>query len=390
VAVTQVFVGGSIFDGTGTETFPDGVVVVEGDKIAAVGRRQDLQPPPNAEVIDASGLTLMPGMINMHEHLAQPDPDDPLLDYPREKNTVKTPAQALHTFAVRYGRQELKDGVTTVRCCGEKEGIDFGYKEAFDRDLVPGPRVIPSGWALCASPSHGLIISTVVNGADSARAAVRANVAKGAQVIKLFVSGGTTLGVPFHLTKSFLTREEIHAAIDEAHKFDVRVTAHLNGGIGVDYGVEAGIDGIEHAFMLSDKELELVVKSGTPVTLTLLWYFTGYFKELGTQFEQVAKTVRRIYDAGAKIVLGNDCLHADHALARQVDYMTQFGISSRDALLMATKNAAAACGLEKQRGALRPGYDADVIAVGGDPLKDIRALRDVRIVMKAGKVYAGL
>ena len=386
----QVFVGASIFDGTGAPTFTDGVLVVEGDKITAVGRRQDVALPPNAQVIDASGLTLMPGMINMHEHLAQPDPDDPLLDYPKEKNTTKTPAQLLHTFAVRYGRQELKDGVTTVRCCGEKEDIDFGYKEAFDRDLVPGPRVIPSGWALCTAPSHGLIISKVVNGPDSVRAAVRANIAKGAQVIKLFVSGGTTLGVPFHLTKSFLTREEIHAAIDEAHKFDVRVTAHLNGGAGVDYGIEAGIDGIEHAFLLSDRELELVVKSRTPLTITMLWYFTGYFKEAGTRFEEVASTVRRYYEAGARLVLGNDCLHADHALARQVDYMTQFGVPALEALLMATKYAADACGLAKQRGTLQVGYDADVIAIGGDPLEDIKALRDIRIVMKAGKVYAGL
>jgi imidazolonepropionase-like amidohydrolase len=386
--VRQGLVGGAILDCTGAPLLTDGVIVVDGEKITAVGRRGEIQVPPDARVTDMTGRVLMPGMINMHEHLAQPDPDDPLLDYPREKNTTKSSAQYLHTFAVRYGRQELMDGVTTVRCCGEKEGIDFGYKHAFDRDLVPGPRVIPSGPALCTAPSHGLIISTVVNGADSARAAVRANVAQGAQVIKMFVSGGTTLGVPFHLTKSFLTREEIHAAIEEAHKFDVRVTAHLNGGPGVKYGIEAGIDGIEHAFLLSDEELDLVVKSRTPVTLTLLWYFTGYFRDLGTQHEHVARSVRRIYDAGARIVLGNDCLHADHALARQVDYMTQFGVPPMEALLMATKYAAEACGLEKQRGVLKPGYDADVIALGGDPLKDIKALKDIRMVMKAGKVYA--
>ena len=86
----------------------------------------------------------------------------------------------------------------------------------------------------------------------------------------MFVSGGTTLGVPFHLTKSFLTREEIHAVIEEAHKFDVKVTAHLNGGVGVDYGIEAGIDGIEHAFLLSDHELDLVVRTRTPLTITML------------------------------------------------------------------------------------------------------------------------
>jgi imidazolonepropionase-like amidohydrolase len=390
----KAIVGGTIIDCTGAAPIADGILLIDGEKIAAVGSKGDVTIPRDAEVIDATGQTVMPGMINTHEHLAQPDPDDPLItNYPAEKNTGKASAQYLHTFAVRYGRQELKDGVTTVRVLGEKDGIDFGYKEAFDRGLVPGPRVIPSGTALATAISHGDIISTIVNGPDEARAAVRANIAAGSKVIKLFISGGRTLGVPHHLTTCFFTREELQAAIDEAHKFDVKVTAHLNGGIGVNWAIEAGMDSIEHASELSDKELELVAKSGTWVCLTLLWAFAKltYYQQQGSKiFDTVARRANRLRDAGVKLSLGNDGCHQDHGMARQVDLLTQFGFPAMEAILMATRGGAEICGIADQRGTLKAGLDADVILVGGDPLKDIKALRDVRTVIKGGTVYCGL
>jgi imidazolonepropionase-like amidohydrolase len=386
-------VGGSIIDGTGRAPVEDGVLVIDGEKIAAIGRRPDVAVPADARVIDASGQTVMPGMINAHEHLAQPDPDDPLADYAAEKDTTKAAAQYLHTYAVRYGRQELRDGVTTVRILGEKEGIDFVYKQAFDRDLVPGPRVIPSGSALSTANSHGSLISTIVSGADSARAAVRDDIAAGAKVIKLFISGGRTMGVPHHLTTSFLTREEIHAAIEEAHKFDVPVTAHLNGGIGVNWALEAGMDSIEHASDLSDAELDLVARSGAWVCLTLLWAFARlpYYQQLGSKvFETVSRRAIRLRDAGVKLALGNDGCHQDHGMARQVDLLTQFGFKPMDTIVMATRSGAEICRVADRVGTLQIGRDADVITVEGDPLKDAKALREVRTVIKAGKLYCDL
>jgi len=390
--VRTVFAGGRIIDATGAPPIEEGVLVVEGDRIAAVGSRAEVPIPDDAEVIDVSGQTVMPGMINTHEHLGQPDPDDPLIpDYPSEKDTGKASSQYLHTLAVRYGRQELFDGVTTVRILGERDGLDFGYRDAFDRGLVPGPRVIPSGPALCTSISHGAVVSRIVNGVDEVRGAVRDNIGAGAQVIKLFISGGRTMGVPYHLTTSFFTREEIQAAIDEAHKFDVKVTAHLNGGIGVDYAIEAGIDSLEHATELSDRELDLVAKSGTWVCLTLLWSFANlaHYRQLGARnVEIVSRRVQRLYGAGIKLIVGNDCCHSDHGLARQVDLVTQFGVPPMEALIMATASGAEACGIADRRGTLRESMDADVIVLGGDPLVDMRHLRDVRLVMKAGVVQA--
>jgi imidazolonepropionase-like amidohydrolase len=391
----KALVNADILDCTGADPIRKGVLLVDGRRIAAVGPRDRTNVPPDAEVIDLAGATLMAGMINTHDHLGHGDPYDPLLDYPAYKKTRLQPglvtAAHRHTFAVKYGRQELKDGVTTIRIAGERDFGDLYYKEAFDRGMLPGPRIIPSGPSLCTEISHGKVCSVVVNGVDQVRAQVRTNIAAGAQTIKLFISGGRTLGVPYHLTTSFFTREEIHAAIEEAHKFDAKVIAHLNGGIGVDWGLEAGLDSVEHGFELSDHELELVVKNRVPVSLSLLWHFTpSYRANLGDQSENVKNTVRRLYDAGVRLTVGNDACHGEHGLAKQLEHLVRFGIPPMDAIHTATKTAAAACGLEDSRGTLEVGKDADVIAVGGDPLADISCIQDIRMVMKEGRIYEGL
>lgn len=388
----KAFVGGTILDCTGSDPLRDGVVLIDGNKIEAVGARDDITIPPGAQIIDAQGMTVMPGLINTHEHLGHPDPDDPLVDYPTEAKLLKTSSELhRHTYAVRYGRQELKDGVTTIRVLGERDFIDLGYKHAFDSDLVPGPRILTSGPGIATSHGHGQQVSVVADGVAAVRKAVRENLYQDVDVIKLFISGGRRSGVPVQLTTCHFTEAEIRAAIEEAHNFGVKVTAHLNGGIGVKYAVEAGIDGIEHGHHLSDSELELVVKHGTYVGLTILWHFTElYRKLLGDETESVHQVVSRLYEAGAKLAIGGDCIHHDHGMARQIEWLTQFGIPNDVALQIATREGAIACGIEDRRGSLQAGLDADVIAVGGDPLTDIRALRHVRVVMKDGVVYDDL
>jgi imidazolonepropionase-like amidohydrolase len=383
------YVGAKIIDGTGDPPIEDGVVTVVDGRIGEVGPRGSVSLAPDIEVVDVSGRTIMPGMVNAHDHLAQPDPEDAAIpDYAAEKDTTHTPVQRLHTYAVRYGRQELLDGVTTVRVLGEKDGLDFGYKDAFDRGLVPGPRVIPSGPALSTSMSHGDIISTVINGPVSARAAVRDNIGAGAEVIKLFISGGRTLGVPYHLTTSFLSQDEIVAAIDEAHKFGVRVTAHLNGGPAVAEAIDAGLDSIEHGMEMSQEEIELVARTGTWVVLTLGWHFTpSYRQNLGDQTDIVRHYVVGLREAGIRVALGNDCCHADHGMARQVRWLTQFGYSAMEAIVIATRSTATACGIEDRRGSLRAGLDADLLILAADPLTDIDALWSIETVIKGGHSY---
>jgi imidazolonepropionase-like amidohydrolase len=384
----KALIGAAVLDCTGAPPIRDGMIVVEGGKIQAVGRRGEVSAP-DAEIIDLTGATLLPGLINTHDHLSAPDPEDPLIDHAAEVGlrTTSSP-QYRHTFALRYGQQELRDGVTTIRILGEKDFLDLGYKESFDRGLVPGPRILPSGPAIATSAQfHGVAISVVADGPEAVRAAVRRNIVRDAQVIKLLITGGRKAGVPKRLMKSHFTREEIRAAIDEAHKFDVKVTAHANGGIGVEHAVEAGIDGIEHGNYMSDRELEIVVEAGTYVGLTLLWHFTeAYRRVLGDQRDEIEAYVRRLRAAGAKLVVGNDHCHQDHGVVRQIVLLTAFGLPPMEAIQTATKHAAIACGVEATLGTLEVGKYADVVAVGGDPLSDIAALRDVRMVMKEGAI----
>jgi imidazolonepropionase-like amidohydrolase len=387
----KVLVGGTILDCTGAPPVRDGVLVIKGNKIEGVGSKGEVAAPPGSEIIDVEGQTVMPGLINTHDHLAHPDPTDPLMDYEVVGERLGTLTELdLLPLAIRYGRQELRDGVTTVRIMGEKSFLDFRCKSAFDSDLVPGPRIIPSGPGITTSHGHGREVSVVADGVEEVRKAVRANLREGAEIIKLFISGGRRSGVPIRLDTCYFSQDEINVAIEEAHKFGVKVAAHLNGGIGVRYAVEAGIDSIEHASLLTDSDLDLVVSSGTYIGLTILWYFTDLYRKRAPDVQEAAeRNVRRFYKAGAKLVVGNDCIHWDHAMARQLELLTQFGVSRMDAILMATKNAAEACGIGDQRGTLEARKDADVIVVGGDPLSDIRALRDIRLVMKGGKVYWG-
>ena len=389
----QAFVGAAIIDCTGAPPIVDGVLVIDGERIAAVGPRSGTAIPDGAVVHDLTGHTLLPGLVNTHDHLACRTPAT-RASTTRQKPACCTrpPASTGRPSPIRYGAQELRDGVTTVRILGERDFLDLGYKETFDRDLAPGPRVIPSGPAIATSAQfHGTWVSIVADGVDGLRAAVRGLVVRDVKVIKLIMSGGRRQGVPKGLTTCYFSREEIHAIIDEAHKFDVKVCAHLNGGVGVDWSIEAGIDGIEHAMELSDHELELIAKSGTYVGLTMGWHYTDLYRNLlGDQSANVEREVRRLWGAGVKFGLGNDEVHHDHGLARQMILLSEFDVPASDILEIATRHGAIACGVDKEVGTLEVGKLADVIAVKGDPLQDMRAMRDVEVVMKGGRIYFGL
>jgi imidazolonepropionase-like amidohydrolase len=320
--------GTTILDCTDGKPIPNGVIIVEGDKIQAIGTRGQVEVPNGSEVINMDGCTIMPGMINTHDHLSHPDPTDPDINYVEEIKRYKTStAQYCQTMATRYGRQELRDGVTTVRILGERNFVDIGYKQAFDCNLVPGPRILTSGPGITTSHGHGKDVSVIADGVEEVRKYVRMNLDYEVKAIKLFISGGRRSGVPVQLNTSHFSREEIRVAIEEAHNFGVKVTAHLNGGKGVGYAIESGIDGIEHGHHFNDEELDLVVNSRIHVGLTILWHFTDLYRNLlGDQFEDTKATINRLYHAGVNLVVGGDCIHYDHAMAKQLEILTQFGI----------------------------------------------------------------
>jgi imidazolonepropionase-like amidohydrolase len=391
-AMPIVLVDADIVDGTG-QVIRDGVVIVEDGHIRAVGRRADVAIPEEATRISLPGTSLLPGLINAHDHLSAPDPEDRLIDHAAELKLRLTSSLAYRmTFALRYGQQELDDGVTTIRILGERQGLDADYRDAFDRGLVPGPRIITSGPAIATSAQfHASAISVVADGADGVRQAVRRNILADAQVIKLIVSGGRRAGVPRNMTTTHFTAAEVAAAVDEAHHFGLKVTAHLNGGSGVAQVLDAGVDGIEHGMELSDEELERAVAADTTFGLTLLWHVTDIYRRAlgGDQSEVLAAYVSRLYQAGARMVLGNDHCHQGGGIARQMILLREFGVPAARVIAIATAEAAVACGVGDRRGTLRPGMEADIIAVGGDPMDDMRVMHQVRFVMKAGRVHRG-
>jgi imidazolonepropionase-like amidohydrolase len=386
----QAIVGATAIDGAGGGPTPEAVILIDAGKIEAVGDRRTVAVPENVVVHELAGMTVLPGMINTHDHLGLPDPEDPLLDYTAEARVLHTSSgQYRQTFALRYGAQELFDGVTTLRSLGERDFLDVGYKETFDRDLAPGPRIITSGPAIVTSSQfHGTWVSVVADGPEALRTAVRRNIARDVKAIKLIVSGGYRQGVPKGLTTCYFTPEELRAICEEAHKFGAKVCAHLNGGLGIDHGLAAGLDGIEHGMNMTDRELDLVAGSDAYVGLTLGWFFTPLYRRLlGEQRAEVERQVTRIFASGAKISLGNDEVHQEHGMARQMIVLVECGIPAMKVILMATAEGARACGVGAERGRLQPGLDADIIAIAGDPLRDMRVMRDVRFVMKGGKVY---
>ncbi len=266
----KAIVGGTVFDGTGGALIPDGVVLVEDDKILAVGKKVEVAIPDDAEVIFTQGWHVLPGLIDAHNHLGTIDPSEPGIDFEAEEQRLEKEEQVeLESLilAIRHGRHQLRDGVTTMRTMGEVGLIDVQYKRAFEAGTVPGPRTLVSGLGITTSHGHGASVSVAADGPDEVRRAVRANLAAGADVIKLFINGGgsTAPDIPF------LTREEIETAVEEAHRAGKKVAAHVIQGVGIDYALEADVDTLEHALVLTDEQIELIREKGTWIVETNTW-----------------------------------------------------------------------------------------------------------------------
>jgi imidazolonepropionase-like amidohydrolase len=385
--VTKAIIGGTVFDATGAPPLADGVVIIEGERISAVGPRA--QVSPGAEIISAEGMYVLPGLIDAHQHLGHWDPMEPGIDFNEawERTRRDEPSNyELLLLSVRHGRHELRNGVTTLRILGEKGFIDAEYRRAFDADVVPGPRVLISGPGLTTSHGHGREAGVVVDGVDEVRRAVRTNIRAGADWIKLFATGG---GSTAPLT-CFFSLEEIRTAIAEAHEAGKKVAAHAMGGKVIRQLVEAGVDSIEHGGYLTDEDVQLIRERGVWLVFTNSWYFHDAYIQrfpFGDSRAIAREQVQKAYNAGLKIAVGADCFHYDHSLAWEIELLVRCGVSPKDALLMATKNGAELCGLQDKIGTLEAGKQADIILVAGNPLADIRALREIRLVIKAGKIY---
>jgi imidazolonepropionase-like amidohydrolase len=377
-----------VFDGVSEQVVENGTIVVEDGRIASVGPTRDLSS--NLEVVDLGDATLLPGLIDAHVHLvwsASAEPHEVVERESRALTALRCAANAaLH----------LRAGVTTVRDVGATDGLSIDIARAVELGVISGPRVVAAGRAITMTGGHGWFVGREADGAEQVRHAVRSELKAGATCIKLMASGGV-YGHAEEPGSPQLTVEEMRAGVAEAHKAGRKVAAHAYSAEAIGNALEAGVDSIEHGSFIDRATAERMREQGTYLVPTLSVYKAMSDKgpELGAPEYIRRKTAevldasreafRRAREVGVKVAAGTDCGapgHSHGTLPEELRLMVEAGATPLEALRYGT--SADLLGLAEEVGTLEPGKKADLLAVGGDPLRDVGALRDVRLVARDG------
>ena len=399
-AGTTAIVGGTVVDLEGKAPIENAVIIVEGERIAAIDEAGKVIIPKDAEQIDASGAWLIPGLMNMHVHLGLILPGKMKADLYNESEA----ALALRMAA--NAQKTLQAGVTTIRLPGDTAHADLALMRAINKDQAEGPRIFSSGEALTITAGHGSKKDGQINydGPDELVKAARTQISAGAKWIKILISGGISTDGG-SLDAVLMTPEEIHAVIDAAHRFGVKVTAHSGSPTATSIAVDAGLDCVEHGYFLDRPTLKKMKKHGTWLVPTIVVSQPAtepFFKRLGSppwylERRNAAgkshwKALQMAIEEGVNIGLGTDQLpHEPNdgttATAREAQYYVEAGMTPLQALRSTTIETARLLEAEDEIGSLEQGKYADIVAVDRDPTQDIRALRNILLVMKGGKVY---
>lgn len=362
----------------------------------------------DAEIVDVSGLTCLPGLMDMHTHLTSQSSPTRYT----EGFTLNEADVALRSTV--YARRTLEAGFTTVRDLGDSFNASIALREAIEAGHVPGPRIFTSGKSLAttgghADPTNGWRADLmgaptpqdgVLNGIAEAREAVRQRYKDGADLIKITVTGGVLSVAKSGLAPQFHP-DEVQAVIDTAIDYGMHVAAHAHGKEGMIRAITAGIHSIEHGTMMDDEVFALMKEHGTWYVPTIMAgkfvaekaeiddYYPALVRPKAREIgPMIQNTFERAWKSGVKIAFGTDSgvsLHGDNA--EEFVFMVETGMSPADAIRTATINAAELLGVSDRAGTLAAGKWADVIAVSGNPLEDVSALGDVAFVMKAGEVH---
>ena len=391
MSTTVVLHGDQVIDGTRADPIPDGAVVVDGGRITQVGKISALRLPAGREILETGG-TVLPGLVNAHTHCSiVPGLGD-------QTGQMRQPPLVSGFRAAGNMRRELLSGVTTARVMGEEHHLDIEMRRAIDGGVLPGPRLLCCGIHLTSAHGHGRALTTT-DGIDGVRQRVRQNIAAGADWIKLFITGGVS-SVGASLEAYTYTRDEIRAACEEAHRAGRKVAAHAHGGPGVRVALEEGVDTIEHGALLTPDDVELMKHLGRFLvcTFAILYHPDGIEKtdrhnpaiwtKVTALREQEEARFRQILPSGVRYAVGTDSMHG--LLWFEIATLVRFGVPPLDALRAGTAWAAEACAVGDRVGTLEPGKLADVLAVDGDPLREIESLRRPRLVMKGGTRFEHL
>ncbi|HAA04177.1 MAG TPA: amidohydrolase family protein [Syntrophobacteraceae bacterium] len=400
----KVFTCDLLIDGVGDTPIENGMVAVEDSRLIYAGpaRTEVLGRYGDAEVRNLKGMTIMPGMIDVHVHLSL-DGSPAYL----QRMLNETPALCA-IKAVNKVRRIVDSGFTTIRTLGDPGQIDIAVKQAIEAGEITGPRLLASGRAITMTGGHGDVfpphvsiegMGRIVDGPDEARKAAREQLKVGADNIKVMATGGGMSPGPG--TVAQLTIEEMQAAVEEAEKWGKTTAAHAIGRDGIVNALKAGVRTIEHGTFLDEEGIELLLRKKAYLVPTLAAFKTiKYGKEGGVPEYTLEKVryfatahyanLKKAIQAGVKVVTGTDAgtpfnYHGESAY--ELECLVANGLSPMQAIHAATSVAAEALKLQ-HTGSLASGKDADLIAVEGDPLKDIRLLQDhrrIKMVLKAGK-----
>jgi imidazolonepropionase-like amidohydrolase len=394
-----------LFDSVSGTLMEPGMVVVQGDRIQAVG--VDLRVPDGARVVELGDATLLPGFIDAHVHMSAEssknwygDWYDSLMRFPAEQSM----------YAAHYAKVTLEAGITTVRDLGSTDYISLGLRNAIKAGIIPGPRMFVANYAVGSTGGHADQdpvppqriavagpLQGVCNGPEQCREAVRYQIKYGADVIKFMPSGGV-LSLSDPVDNVQLTQDEMNAIVAEAHAWKRKVAAHCHGDQAAKMAIAAGVDSIEHGSFLKDDTLLEMKKKHVYLVPTLFagaWagqYVDKFPPAIAAKARAASAASHQMFQHAAKlgvpIAMGTDAGVEPHGMnAREFSLMTQGGLSASQTLMAGTANGADLLGIADQTGTLQPGRYADIIAVAGNPLADMSATEHPVLVMKEGVIY---
>jgi imidazolonepropionase-like amidohydrolase len=403
-AQTTVIRAGKLVDVDAGGVLTNQMILVRGGKIEAIG--ENLAVPSGATVIDFSKMTVLPGLIDCHTHLADILDGDPL-------NVLQKSAAEIAYETIPNARVTLLAGFTTVRDVGVYRAFnDVAMRDAIARGDLIGPRMFVAGAYITISEGAGAMTGLApdiqlpldlrygeANSPWEVRQKVRELAHRGADHIKILATGAVLTHGSNPKSVEF-TPEELRAAVDEAHNFGLRVEAHAHAAEGIKNAIRAGVASVEHATLIDDEGIALAKERGTYLDMDIYDEeciqdagkanktpadFLEHDRDLGEMHRRnFTKAVR----AGVKMSFGTDAGVCPHGInARQFAFMVKYGMTPMQALQSATSSAADLLGKSDLLGSLKPGKYADIIAVSGNPLEDIRVLENVKFVMKEGKIY---
>jgi imidazolonepropionase-like amidohydrolase len=391
---------GRLIDGRGGAPVANAVILIEGDRITAVGT--DLPIPAGAEIVDLSAKTVLPGLIDCHTHITQQSGD-------YYEDLFRRSPIDLAVVAHVYARRTLEAGFTTIRDVGSSEFIDVALRNAIDRGEVVGPRMQVATLAVGSTGGHNDLsgfspylhfdhFKGIADGPEEIRKLVRFEVKNGADLIKVMATAGVlseeaSVGAPQY------SQEEMNAVVSEASMWGKKVAAHAHGTEGIKRAARAGVASIEHGGLIDEEGVRLLKEKGIYLVPDIYTdeYILAEAGNLGLPPKMIEKEKelrkhqlanwKRAIAAGVKLAFGTDAGVYPHGQnARQFHSLLDLGLTPAQVIQMATANAADLLGWSDRVGSVAPGRYADLIAVDGDPLRDVTELERVRFVMKGGVV----